>query len=317
MNVLISILILILLIAIVIAGSSFYFYRVAIARADKRFLSGNPDLKVGASADEDGKNPFAGYDEWWKRQAFVDWSMMSGDGIKLEAYFLAADQPTDITAILAHGYSGQADQMVRIAELYKDSLGFNVLIPDARGHGRSGGNYIGFGWPERKDYVGWIDEVLKHTGKQSQIVLHGISMGGSTVMMASGEPLPRNVKVIVEDCGYTSVKEQLAYQLKRMYRMPSFPMIPATSLMTKLRVGYSFGEASALAQVKKSKTPMLFIHGDSDTFVPTRMAHVLFESCPADKSLYIVPGAGHGLARATDPIRYDREVSRFVGQYVQ
>ncbi|RED56024.1 hypothetical protein DFP95_11587 [Cohnella lupini] len=318
MQMFITVLILLLIIAAALAGSSFYFYRVAVARADKSFLRRHPDLaELGASAEKNGESPFTFNKEWWNRQAFVDWSLTSDDGLRLEAYYLAANRPTDKTAILAHGYSGQADQMGEFARLFKDTLGFNVLIPDARGHGRSEGKYIGFGWPERKDIVDWIGEVLKHSGKKAQIVLHGISMGGATVMMTGGEPLPPNVKAIVEDCGYTSVKEQLSYQLKRMYRMPWFPMIPATSLVTKLLAGYFFGEASALAQVKKSKTPTLFIHGDADIFVPTRMVRELYASASADKSLYIVPGAGHGLARTTDPAGYDREISLFIGHYVK
>ncbi|NOU73800.1 alpha/beta fold hydrolase [Paenibacillus sp. LMG 31458] len=180
-------------------------------------------------------------------------------------------------------------QMGKLAQMYKDTLGFNVLIPDARGHGRSEGHYIGFGWPERKDYVQWIDKVIEHMGEQSKIVLHGVSMGGATVMMTSGEALPPNVKAIVEDCGYTTAKDQLAYQLKRMYRLPIFPLLHLTSLLTKLRAGYFFGEASALDQLQKSKTPMLFIHGDADLFVPTD----------------------------SDQVRYDREVAQFIRTYVK
>ncbi|WP_312880252.1 alpha/beta hydrolase [Paenibacillus phytorum] len=202
---------------------------------------------------------------------------------------LAADRSTDRTVILAHGYAGQAMQMGKLAQMYKDTLGFNVLIPDARGHGRSEGHYIGFGWPERKDYVQWIDKVIEHMGEQSKIVLHGVSMGGATVMMTSGEALPPNVKAIVEDCGYTTAKDQLAYQLKRMYRLPIFPLLHLTSLLTKLRAGYFFGEASALDQLQKSKTPMLFIHGDADLFVPTD----------------------------SDQVRYDREVAQFIRTYVK
>lgn len=104
-------------------------------------------------------------------------------------------------------------------------------------------------------------------------------------MMTSGEALPPNVKAIVEDCGYTSVKEQLAYQLKRMYRLPIFPLLHLTSLLTKLRAGYFFGEASALVQIQKSQTPTLFIHGDADLFVPSEMVYALFKNGPSAKQL--------------------------------
>ncbi|MFF2885487.1 alpha/beta hydrolase [Paenibacillus sp. NPDC057967] len=295
-----------------IIGASFYFYNVAIARADKSFLNGNPDLEVGASAE----NPYERNDQWWEAQLFEDWSMDSEDGLRLHAYYLEANQPSDITVIIAHGYSGHAALMTNFAQMYSEKLGYNVLLPDARGHGRSGGRYIGFGWPERRDYVGWIRRVIENNGGQSQIILHGVSMGGATVMMTSGESLPPQVKAIIEDCGYTSAKEQLAYQLKRMYKLPSFPLLQTTSLVTKWRAGYSFSEASALMQVKKSKTPILFIHGDTDLFVPTAMVNELYEQGPEQKELLIIPGAGHGLARHTDPETYDRAVIGFIQKHI-
>ncbi|RIX60539.1 alpha/beta hydrolase [Paenibacillus nanensis] len=306
----IAIVVILLLAALTLTG--FYFYRVAIARSDKDFLNGNPDLAVTDASDPSKER----LEAWWAKQTFQEWSMTSEDGLSLRAYYLPADTPSCATVILAHGYSGQAQSMGSLAQMYNEILGFNVLLPDARGHGRSEGGFIGFGWPERRDYVGWIQQILHKNGGNSEIVLHGISMGGATVMMTSGEELPSQVKAIIEDCGYTSAKEQLAYQLRRMYKLPAFPLLHATSLITKLRAGYSFGEASALKQVKKSKTPMLFIHGDADVFVPFRMVKPLYESAQVQKELLIVPGAGHGLARQTNPRLYDETVIRFLSQYM-
>lgn len=308
-----TITIIVFVILAAITGISFYFYNIAIARADKSFLNGNPDLEIGASAEHSIERN----EQWWEAQPFEEWSMQSEDGLRLHAYYLRAKEPSDVTVIIAHGYSGHAALMTNFAQMYSEKLGYNVLLPDARGHGRSEGRYIGFGWPERRDYVGWIGKVIEKNGAQSQIVLHGISMGGATVMMTSGEPLPSQVKAIVEDCGYTSAREQLAYQLKRMYKLPSFPLLQTTSLVTKWRAGYSFREASALEQVKKSRTPILFIHGDADLFVPTAMVNELYEHGPEQKELLIIPGAGHGFARHTDPETYDRAVIGFIQKYIQ
>lgn len=309
-HVIIAIVVVLLLAAMTLA--SFYFYQVAVARSDKDFLNGNPDLEVSDAGDPSKER----LEAWWAKQAFQEWRMISEDGLSLHAYYLAAKTPSHATVILAHGYSGQAQSMGSLAQMYNETLGFNVLLPDARGHGRSEGGYIGFGWPERRDYVGWIKLILQKNGGNSEIVLHGISMGGATVMMTSGEELPSQVKAVIEDCGYTSAKEQLAYQLGRMYKLPPFPLLHATSLVTKLRAGYSFGEASALKQVKKSKTPILFIHGDADVFVPFHMVKPLHESALVQKELLIVPGAGHGLARQTNPRLYDETVIRFLNQYM-
>lgn len=307
--------IIVVLIIIVTVGS-FYFYHVAIARASKDFLDESPDLQSSPEVEQ-SKDTSQADKEWWNNQHFDRWEMDSDDGIHLKGYYLAAPVQSDKTVIIAHGYAGNATQMSGYARMYYERLGYNILLPDARGHGDSGGNYIGFGWPERKDYLKWIQRVLEANGEKTQVVLHGVSMGGATVMMTSGEELPPNVKAIVEDCGYTSVKDELTFQLKRMYHLPAFPIVDTTSMLTKIRAGYTFNEASALEQVKKSVTPTLFIHGDSDTFVPTEMVHTLYENSPVEKELYIVPKAGHGEAFRMDPVKYESVVTEFVGKFIE
>ncbi|MNB88040.1 Thermostable monoacylglycerol lipase [compost metagenome] len=299
--------------AAALSYAGFFFYGVAIKRAPKAFLVSSPDLKVdppvaGASWGEGA--------EWVARQHFREVKLFSEDGLELKGYFLASEQAAGRTAVIAHGYSGKGKDMGAIAKMYYEHLGYNVLLPDARGHGQSAGDYIGFGWPERHDMVKWIEWVLEETGQQAQITLHGVSMGGATVLMTAGERLPVQVKAIVEDCGYSSVRAQLSYQLRRMYRLPAFPFVQCASLVTRIKAGYFFGEASALKQVRKAKVPILFIHGDADKFVPFFMMEELYEACSAPKEKLIVHGAGHGLAYDTDKAGYVAKVSGFVERYV-
>lgn len=294
--------------------ASLYFYDLAIKRSKKEFLRDNEDLKQPTSQPQPGEISGA---KWLEGQDYQTWEITSFDGLRLVGYFLPAAKTTSKTAILAHGYTSQGKHMASFARFFYERLGYNVLMPDARGHGQSEGDYIGFGWHERKDYLLWIEEVLKKMGEDAQIVLHGISMGGATVLMVSGEELPKQVKVIVEDCGYTSVYDQLAYQLKRMYNLPAFPIVPLTSLVTKLKAGYAFFEASALKQVRKAKLPILFIHGSEDLFVPTEMCYQLYEACPTEKELLIVEGAGHGTAFNTDQQGYEDRVAEFVGRFIE
>ncbi|WP_054943132.1 alpha/beta hydrolase [Paenibacillus ihuae] len=310
----------IILVAVIVVATAglvyagFYFYGVAIKRAPKEFLAKTPDLKVdppvaGASWGEGA--------EWISRQHFREVELRSDDGLKLKGYFLPSERAEGRTAIIAHGYSGKGKDMGATAKIYYEHSGYNVLIPDARGHGQSEGDYIGFGWPERRDYLKWIEFVLRETGPQAQIVLHGVSMGGATVLMASGEELPPQVKAVVADCGYSSVKAQLSYQLRRMYHLPGFPFIHFASLITRIRAGYFFGEASALKQVRKAKVPIPFIHGDADKFVPFFMMEELYQACSAPKDKMVVHGAGHGLAYDTDKFKYIARVDNFIARYVR
>ncbi|MHB8062881.1 MAG: alpha/beta hydrolase [Ruminiclostridium sp.] len=328
----------IIVIALIVdIAASLYFYNLAIARTKKDFLIQNTTQKqvVPASAEvgviaelSSGSevDAVAKFSEnaklenqtaWFDKHTYEEVGIISEDGLKLKGYYLNAKIHTSKTVILAHGYSSQGTFMGSYAELYNEKFGYNVLLPDDRGHGNSEGNYTGFGWVDRKDYLKWIDFVINKLGQDSQIILHGVSMGGSTVLMTSGEKLPEKVKAIISDCAYTSVKDELEYQLKEMYNLPSFPILSTTSILTKLRAGYFFGEASALEQVKKSKTPTLFIHGAADKFVPFYMVNQLYEACNSEKDLLVVPNAGHGAAYNTDSEGYKNKVSEFLGKYVK
>ncbi|WP_082395297.1 alpha/beta hydrolase [Lacticaseibacillus saniviri] len=151
-----------------------------------------------------------------------------------------------------------------------DQLGFNIFLADAQGHGQSEGDYIQMGYLDRLDIVDWI-QVLLRRDPEAQIVLYGISMGGATVMMTAGEPLPANVKAIIEDCGYTSVADEFRYQLKQLYHVPSWPLITTFGWLVQWRLHWRLKAASSLEALKQARVPMLFFHGDADTFVPASM----------------------------------------------
>ncbi|MDT2662669.1 alpha/beta hydrolase [Enterococcus hulanensis] len=296
--------ILVLVIVLIAAGN--YFYSYAVVPAKKDFLADGSKKK---------STELISAEKWFNdKNNRSDWQLTSTDGLKLSAYYLPAEKDQHKTVIIAHGYMGQASDMPQYAKIYHD-LGYNVLMPDARGHGKSEGDYIGFGWHERKDYLQWIDRVVKKD-PQSEIVLHGVSMGGATVMMTSGEKLPDNVKAFVEDCGYSSVKGELNYQLKQMFNLPSFPLIPVTSLVTKIRAGYFFGEADAIKQLNKNKRPMLFIHGDQDDFVPYSMLAEVYTATKGPKEQYVVHDAKHAEALSSNPSMYQKKVTEFIQKYV-
>ncbi|MDE6922465.1 MAG: lysophospholipase, partial [Oscillospiraceae bacterium] len=173
------------------------------------------------------------------------------------------------------------------------------------------------GWPERRDIVAWVDAIVEED-PQAEIVLFGISMGGATVMMTAGEDdLSPNVRCIIEDCGYSSVWDEFAGQLEEMFGLPTFPVLDAASLVTQIRAGYGFKEASAVEQLKKTQLPMLFIHGEEDTFVPYWMLDVVYNACASpDKERLSVPGAAHGGAAGTDPELYWATVEAFLDKYM-
>jgi len=295
---------------------SFFFYELAIKRGPKDFLQNNADLEVSDQTMELFLN--GEWIDWVNDQQFEQLTLTSRDGLKLSGYYLPAAVPTDKLVVLTHGYLGHAKQMGLYGQHYYEDLGYNIFMPDARGHGKSEGNYYGFGWPDRLDLIDWTKALVKKLGPDSTIAYHGLSMGAATVLMASGEDeLPNQVKAIIADSPYMSVYQLFAYQMNRMFYLPAFPLLDSTSLLTKIRAGYSFKEASALKAVEKAKIPILYIHGESDTFVPTKLTKELYQHTASDAELLLVPRANHGESFALAQEEYKVRLDGFLGRYVE
>lgn len=248
---------------------------------------------------------------------FIDMQITSFDDLTLKGKLLKAKEDSDKVIILVHGYhSTNFRDWSNFLKFYYD-LGFNILLPNSRAHGDSEGNYTGFGWLDRLDLLEWIHEVQMYFGfKPLQIVLHGISMGGATVLMASGETLSRDVKCIISDCSYTNVIDEFKAVLAQS-KVPAGLVLPNAEALSKKVLGYDLKDADALKQVAKSHTPTLFIHGDQDELVPTYMVYELYKACSAPKDLLVVEGAKHAESYQTNTPLYESTVKSFLDKYIQ
>ena len=248
--------------------------------------------------------------DWMAHAAVETVQVQSSDGLKLSGGAVITDPASPLWVIAVHGYRSNHASMSALASYY-GLKGWNALLPDLRGCGDSEGEYIGMGWPDRKDMLQWIDWIIERDA-DAQIVLHGISMGGATVMMTAGEALPSNVKAVVEDCGYTSVWDIFADEMDYLFHLPTFPLLNIASGISSLRAGYGFSEASALDQIAKAQVPVLFIHGSEDNFVHTDMVYRVYDACPTEKQLLVVEGAGHGNSFNHAPDAYFETVFSFL-----
>lgn len=195
-------------------------------------------------------------------------------------------------------------------------LGYNVLMPDNRAHGASEGTLIGYGVTDKHDLIKWTNQLIK-TNPKSEITYFGLSMGAATVMMASGQDLPKNVVNIIEDCGYSSVWDELTFQAKDMYNLPAFPLLYEVSAISKIRAGFAYGEtdASSVKALAHNKLPVLFIHGDADDFVPTAMVDQNYAATKGPREKFIVKGAKHAKSLETDKAGYYAKVAAFLDKY--
>lgn len=251
---------------------------------------------------------------WLGKQEHEEVSIMSDDGLKLSGRIYPSKDSKKIV-ICFHGYTSKGmSDYIAISKYYL-AKGFNMLIIDERAHGNSEGEYIGFGALDRFDALKWINFIVDRYGSDCEILLHGTSMGGATVLMTSSLDLPKNVKAIVSDCGFTSAWNVFASVIRKIYHIPPFPVINIASQICKKNAGYEFDECNSAQEVKKAKVPILFIHGDEDTFVPCRMCHEIYENCSTPKDILIVKGAGHAESYYKETEKYEEKVSEYIEKY--
>ena len=304
-------------IMVVVLGSSVYMisyslvpsnnrgrdYTKAYARLFTRF----PDIKSwGDSLQSAG--------------AIRDTFIMGQDGDRHHALLIASSHRSNRTAVVVHGYTDCAVDFLNIAQIYNHDMGFNVLLPDLHACGKSDGKAQQMGWLDRLDVLQWIniaDSLWRNSARQSEIVVHGVSMGAAATMCVAGDITIPAVKCFVEDCGYTSVWDEFAAQMKEQFGLPEFPLMYVTSALCKIKFGWSFGEASPLEQVRKCRKPMLFIHGGKDSYVPTRMVYPLYDAKPAPKELIVFRNTKHARSYSDYPLEYKRIVKRFVNRYIK
>ncbi len=293
-------------ITLIFGAFTHYLYKLTISSKGKREIA---DLSMREIQPND---PWEIEKRWFQDVDKHKYSLTTQDHHTLSSDFISHPGSNKLV-IVAHGYGQNNQDMSPWVKLFYD-LGYNILLPDARGHGESTGKYIGFGWHERHDYLEWIDKMNVELNNPT-IVLFGLSMGGATVVNVSGEKLPDNVVAIIEDCGYSSLTKELEFQFKKRYNLPTYPLLNLTSAYTKLRAGYTFDEVAPYKQITMNNLPILIIHGDKDGIVPVDMAYELYEAANEPKELYIVKGARHGFAYIKNKKAYREKISNFLNAH--
>lgn len=271
----------------------------------------------GDRAKTDSRYPgvIAWYDGLHGSGVFRDTTLIGEGGCKLHGVYAPAAVPSRAkgTAVVVHGYTDNHICFLNLVRMYRDDLNYNVMVPDLHHHGYSEGDAVQMGWFDRFD-VRRFAEMAHQIWNDDFIVIHGVSMGGATTMMLSGDAdLPPYIRAFVDDCGYSSVWDQFAHNLKDQFHLPPFPVLNSASIVCKSRYGWGFKEASSVKQLAKCDRPMLFIHGDKDDFVPTEHVYKNYEAkTKGYKELWIAPGSAHAMAYKDHPEEYTQHVRDFL-----
>ena len=296
------------IIAIVLLTSYICFLKVFRTPKRKKLGKGEYDLPPG-----DIYEPFYPQMREWidsirgmKRELF---EIESFDGLKLRGYYYeySPDSPLEL---IFHGYGGNAERDLSGGVERCFALGRSAVLIDQRGAGMSEGRICSFGINERLDCLEWIKFATRKFGKDRPLIIGGVSMGAATVMMASGEDLPKNVACVMADCGYSSSKKIIKKVVREMKLPPSlvYPFIRLGGMLYGI---FDIEETDPVSAVARSKTPIVYIHGDEDDFVPHSMSVECFEATRAPKKLVTIEGAGHGLGFPQNQSKYVESLRDF------
>ena len=244
-----------------------------------------------------------------------DVSIVSYDGLTLRGKYFEYKKGAPIE-IMFHGYRGTAERDLCGGVHRCFSIGHSALIVDHRASGSSEGRIITFGAKESNDCVSWVNFAVQNIDKDAKIILTGISMGAATVMVAATMDLPQNVIGVLADCGYTSTKDIIKKVIRDM-KLPANLLYPFARLSARVFAGFDPDEKSPEKSMANCKLPVIFFHGDVDSYVPCSMSEKNFVTCASEhKRLVIIPGAGHGLCFPINMKKYLEELDTFFSPFV-
>lgn len=231
------------------------------------------------------------------------------DGERLVAHWFCQEDAKR-TIVAMHGWrSSWTDDFGLITDFWLNNK-CNILFAEQRGQNNSGGDHIGFGLLERYDCVDWAAWVQAQC--ELPIYLSGISMGATTVLMASALPLPENVRGITADCGFTSPHAIWEHVAKENLHIPYNDTRKKTiDAICKQNLNGEDAHYSCEEALRNCTIPVLFIHGSDDQFVPVEMTYQNYKACKSEKRLLIVPGAGHGQSYMIEQKKYESIMMQF------
>lgn len=248
--------------------------------------------------------------EWFDKQLFEDLELQRGH-IKLHASYLKTENSNKV-AIFFHGYRDSAKNEFSSMIPFFQKLGYSICLVSERSHGRSQGKLITFGIREQKDCLKWID-LINEKFNPEEILLLGVSMGASTVLMASNK-VQKNVKHIIADCGYSCPDEQVRYIINYLH-FPMYPTIWFVKFWLYFFTGINFSKFKIPEMLKKTTVPILFVHGKKDKMVPYYNTLMNYDEKPDKKELLLVEGAPHAGSYIYETEIYQKKVEEFLNKY--
>ena len=287
-----------------------YLVNVALNREPPRHTAGAGQKISGMDVDDKWLRLRAQAAEHLRGKNCETVQTLGRENVKLVGHWLEHPEPRRVIVAM-HGWrSGWCEDFGFVVDFWQEN-GCSILFAEQRGQGQSGGEHMGFGLLERHDCLSWVQWVTRRCGPELPVYLCGVSMGASTVLMAAGLELPKNVRGIMADCGYTSPEDIWRYVAKDNLGVSYGFRSAAVNDLCRRKIQVGIGDYSCVDAMTECEVPVLFVHGTDDKFVPIEMTYENYKACAGPKRLFVVPGAGHGMSYSTDTAGYQKAMKQF------
>jgi pimeloyl-ACP methyl ester carboxylesterase len=236
----------------------------------------------------------------------------SSDGLNLRGIYYPAEKESDKTVICIHGFGSHAEREWAFPGLFYHSLGFNVLIPYQRAHGISEGKKITFGMLESFDIIKWIGKVQEIT-PDSQILIHGLSMGGGIALELSDTNELPCIKGIISDAPTPSVEAFFYNVSHEIFGKGGEAVAKCAIDDLNKYTGLEAKNFNFVETVKDSVHPLLLSAGSMEKLED--LFDKIKQNNTCDTEIIILDGCNHGNGMYKQTEAYQTKIKEFIDRY--
>ena len=241
-------------------------------------------------------------------------SMTASDGAELHGCLY--DEGASVTVVVLPRFAedGTADFLPGVT--LNALTGCNILMPDPRCHGESGGEYFTYGLTEKYDLADWLAWADGRLGEQT-FILWGVGTGANTALMAAAEGLlPASVAFIAAESPYDSLHELANSNIWKFYSVPSFPFLNAIEGRVARKAGFSVKEVDMTAVLAGGtpQVPVLFLTSEYDSYIPAARSGAVIDAWSGPKEL-VTGGGSHGTVYAAQRDEIDALLAQWWAAY--
>lgn len=231
---------------------------------------------------------------------FEEVHIPSGKGAdigELYAWWLPSNSAAAPTILYLHGNDKNISAAADISKAaLMQSMGYNLLMVDYRGYGKSTGGEPTEGKVYEDAESAWNYLVKQRGNDPKRIFIFGHSLGSAIAIdLATRHP---EAAGLIAESSFTSMVDMGSRK---------YPYLPVDPLLNQ--------RFESINKIASLKIPLLLIHGTWDRLVPYQMSQQLFDRAPQPKTLKLIEGGEHNNDAIVAPLEYRSTISEFIQHY--